>query len=212
MRSTRLSAAHPVSRKRASWRSDHDWRHATAELCISGWCFGTGVGSFVNNNHTFISAVLSRFSLDVQTKILKESGEALAQAAQGGGGVTVPGGVQEMWRSGTEGCDLVVTDWMVSVIFSNFNISVTLWPALSAHQNVLGCVKSSCRKCVRFAGAAGEAEAPGRSWNASGLQAWKGSSQVSYWDLPDRGMMWAPALEDCGNLSWALYCVKFTGF
>ena len=25
-------------------------------------------------------------------------------AAQGGGGVTVPGGAQEMWRCGTEGC------------------------------------------------------------------------------------------------------------
>ena len=31
------------------------------------------------------------------------SGEALAQAAQGSGGVTVPGGVQEVWRCGTEG-------------------------------------------------------------------------------------------------------------
>ncbi len=31
------------------------------------------------------------------------SGAAVAQAAQGGGGVTVPGGVQEPWRCGTEG-------------------------------------------------------------------------------------------------------------
>jgi len=31
----------------------------------------------------------------------------LAQAAQGGGGVTIPGGVQEMWRCGTEGRGLV---------------------------------------------------------------------------------------------------------
>ena len=39
--------------------------------------------------------------------LLRKSGEALAQAAQGGGGVTVPGGVQELWRCGTEerGCD-----------------------------------------------------------------------------------------------------------
>ena len=35
--------------------------------------------------------------------ILRKSGEALVQAAKGGGGVTVPGGVQEMWRCGTEG-------------------------------------------------------------------------------------------------------------
>jgi len=31
------------------------------------------------------------------------SGDALAQAAQGGGGVTVPVGVQELWRCGTGG-------------------------------------------------------------------------------------------------------------
>ena len=36
--------------------------------------------------------------------ILKKSGEALAQAAQGGDGVTIPGGVQEKGRCGTEGC------------------------------------------------------------------------------------------------------------
>ena len=29
-------------------------------------------------------------------------GQVLAQAAWGGGGVTVPGGVQELWRCGTE--------------------------------------------------------------------------------------------------------------
>ena len=28
----------------------------------------------------------------------------MAQAAQGGGAVTIPGGVQETWRFGTEGC------------------------------------------------------------------------------------------------------------
>ena len=34
----------------------------------------------------------------------QKSGEALAQAAQGGGGVTIPGGVQKLWRCGTEDC------------------------------------------------------------------------------------------------------------
>ena len=34
-------------------------------------------------------------------------GEALAQAAQGGGGITVPGGVQETCGCGTEGCGSV---------------------------------------------------------------------------------------------------------
>ena len=36
------------------------------------------------------------------------SGEALAQAAQGSGGVTVPGGVQEKGRCGTEAHGLVI--------------------------------------------------------------------------------------------------------
>jgi len=34
---------------------------------------------------------------------LLKSGRAVAQTAQGGGGVTIPGGVQETWRCGTEG-------------------------------------------------------------------------------------------------------------
>ena len=45
-----------------------------------------------------------RISLEPE---LRKSGEALEQAAQGGGGVTVPGGVQERWRCGTEGHELV---------------------------------------------------------------------------------------------------------
>ena len=39
--------------------------------------------------------------------LLRKSGEATAQAAQVGGGVTVPGGVQETCRCGTEGCGSV---------------------------------------------------------------------------------------------------------
>ena len=35
---------------------------------------------------------------------LRKSGEALAQAAQGGGGVSIPRGCQEKGRCGTEGC------------------------------------------------------------------------------------------------------------
>ena len=40
--------------------------------------------------------------LDMRKKFRK-SGEAVAQAAQGSGAVTIPGGVQELWRCGTEG-------------------------------------------------------------------------------------------------------------
>ena len=38
-----------------------------------------------------------RFGLDIKKEfLLRRSGEALAQAAQGGGGVTVPGDIQEL--------------------------------------------------------------------------------------------------------------------
>ena len=42
--------------------------------------------------------------LDVRKNYSQEdSGEALEQASQGGGGVTVPEGVQELYGCGTEG-------------------------------------------------------------------------------------------------------------
>lgn len=41
--------------------------------------------------------------LDVRKKLLTwKSGWAVTQAAQEGGGVTIPGDVQEMWRCGTQ--------------------------------------------------------------------------------------------------------------
>ena len=40
---------------------------------------------------------------DLEKFILRKNSEALAQAAQGSQGVTIPGGVQEAWRCGTEG-------------------------------------------------------------------------------------------------------------
>ena len=36
-----------------------------------------------------------KFRLDIRKNFISESGEAVAQAAQGGGGVAVSGGVQE---------------------------------------------------------------------------------------------------------------------
>ena len=46
-----------------------------------------------------------RFRLDIRKKfLLQKSAEALAQAAQGGGAVTVPGGVHKLCGRGTEGC------------------------------------------------------------------------------------------------------------
>jgi len=50
-----------------------------------------------------------RFRLDIRKKVvLRSSAEALAQAAQGGGGVTVPGGVQELCGCDTGGTWSVV--------------------------------------------------------------------------------------------------------
>jgi len=40
--------------------------------------------------------------MDIRKNFISESGEALAQTAQGGGGVTVPGGGQGKGRCGTE--------------------------------------------------------------------------------------------------------------
>jgi len=42
-----------------------------------------------------------RFRLDIRNKCLTESCEALEQAAQGSGGVTIPGSVQKTCRRGT---------------------------------------------------------------------------------------------------------------
>ena len=44
-----------------------------------------------------------RFRLDIRKNFFCESGEAVTEAAQGGDGVTVSGGVQEPCGCGTEG-------------------------------------------------------------------------------------------------------------
>lgn len=64
-----------------------------------------------------------------------KSDEVLAQPAQGGGKVTVPGGVQETWRCGTEGhgqwAILVLGGWLdwviietVSGLYDSMNLPV----------------------------------------------------------------------------------------
>ena len=51
-----------------------------------------------------------RFRLDIRKKfILRKSGEALEEAAQGGGGVTDPGGVQRAFGCCVEGHGLART-------------------------------------------------------------------------------------------------------
>jgi len=44
-----------------------------------------------------------RFRLDIRKNFFTESGQTLEQAAQGSGGVTIPGGVQKPCRCGTLG-------------------------------------------------------------------------------------------------------------
>jgi len=39
----------------------------------------------------------------VSRQFCMSPGALYKQAAQGGGAVTIPGGIQEMWRCGTEG-------------------------------------------------------------------------------------------------------------
>ena len=39
--------------------------------------------------------------MDIRNNFFSESIDALAQAAQGGGGVPIPGGVKELWHMGT---------------------------------------------------------------------------------------------------------------
>ena len=64
-------------------------------------------------------------------------GQAVAQAAWVGGGVTIPGGVAEPWGCGTEGSGHggggLGLDWMISVVFS------------SLHDSILS---TACRCCV----------------------------------------------------------------
>ena len=45
--------------------------------------------------------------MDMEKFLLRRNGGELEQDDQGSGGVTVPGGLQELWRYGTEGLGLV---------------------------------------------------------------------------------------------------------
>jgi len=76
-----------------------------------------------------------RFRLDIRKKFLyRKSCEALEQAAQGSGGVIVPGGVQKACKYGTSGHGLVgmvvMGQWlnlMILKVFSNRNDSMILF-------------------------------------------------------------------------------------
>ena len=67
--------------------------------------YTASLGSSLNFLSELNSVAQKYFQVGYYGKfLLKKSGDALAQAAQGGGGVTISGGVPEPWRCGTEGC------------------------------------------------------------------------------------------------------------
>jgi len=64
------------------------------------------VSIFADSNMTARMSMYRPLSREVQVGCLEKfilcySGDALAQAAQGGGGVTNRGDIQELWRCGT---------------------------------------------------------------------------------------------------------------
>jgi len=72
-----------------------------------------------------------------QWSLRRRSGDAVAQAAQGCGGVTVPRSVPELWRCGTEGYGLWPVlgmgwwlDLVILEVFSNLNDSMILLPEI----------------------------------------------------------------------------------
>lgn len=121
--------------------------HWQSEKCVTG---GLGfflilhcAGDFLIENSAVFSCIKTRgddlklhqgcSGLDIRKNFSWKNGNALAQTAKRGGGVTVLRDVQETWRNGTDDCDFgdtMGTGWwlgfVILVVFSNLGDSVVL--------------------------------------------------------------------------------------
>ena len=107
--------------------------HLSLYNYLKGGCSEVGVGLFSQITSNSLKLHQGRFRLEIRkTFLCWKSGQALEQAAQGSGGVPIPGGVQKTCRCGTSGhglAGLVVLGWWLDLMIFEVlsNDSTVLW-------------------------------------------------------------------------------------